>query len=517
MSNFKGAYTLDQNKQKVYRGKSDKVFEIPQNAKGYKDYIDALYESSKELSPYAVACGADTVAEKMISDIINSPDTIKATGKTYYISNSGDDNADGLSPETAWASIDKLRAETENLKAGDAVLFERGGEWRKTDEWKGVQKNYNWTQLAMFEAKKGVSYGAYGIGPKPILNGSERNYADPNLWIETDIPNVYVCTEEFWNTSVVLLDDTKEIGNYHEKVSLKEVYGLRGFEDLTDFNGDTNHYLDVDEHKLYMYSLKGNPGERFKSIEIAGRIKLIANANAALIENFHIKIAGYGITSGTSMNVKNCIFSYIGGCQGSPEKTQTVHCGNAIEIYGDCDGFYVESCWMYQMCDTGVSHQIWLSEGECHQKNIAFKGNVIEHYTWGIEFNCPPSKDGSERIAENYDHSYNVFRAGGESWISDWLGRDFSTPYNCFGTAKTVNGLCEKNIFRQNKHYIYKVRLEGDKAIKFKDNINIQFEDQKLGCFYDDNNEYPYDENVDDVISKHNECEGQVYIYLEKY
>lgn len=99
MRNFKRAYMLDKNKQKVYTGKTDKPFVIPQDAKGYKDYIDALYSATDTLSPYAVACGADTVAERMISDIINSPDTITATGNTYYISNNGDDNADGLSPK----------------------------------------------------------------------------------------------------------------------------------------------------------------------------------------------------------------------------------------------------------------------------------------------------------------------------------------------------------------------------------------------------------------------------------
>ena len=141
MSNLKKAYTFDQNKQKVYESVTDKAFEIPKEARGYKEYIDALYDAAKTISPIEVAKGAETVADKMISDIINSGSSIRATGKTYYISNNGDDNADGLSPQTAWATTEKLMSEFDNLNGGDAVLFERGGEWRKINEWTLQQKN----------------------------------------------------------------------------------------------------------------------------------------------------------------------------------------------------------------------------------------------------------------------------------------------------------------------------------------------------------------------------------------
>ena len=50
------------------------------------------------------------------------------------------------------------------------------------------------------------------------------------------------------------------------------------------------------------------------------------------------------------------------------------------------------------MCDTGVSHQLWTDIGECIQKNISFKGNIIEYCHWGIEFNNPPSSDGTKRL-----------------------------------------------------------------------------------------------------------------------
>ena len=65
------------------------------------------------------------------------------TGTAYYVSNSGDDANDGLSPETALATIDRLNAQP--LQYGDAVFFERGGVWR----------------AAQVYTKPGVTYSAY--------------------------------------------------------------------------------------------------------------------------------------------------------------------------------------------------------------------------------------------------------------------------------------------------------------------------------------------------------------------
>lgn len=58
----------------------------------------------------------------------------EAEGTVYYISNSGNDENDGLSPETAWATLGRAFEThwplTRNfLQPGDAVLLERGGTW----------------------------------------------------------------------------------------------------------------------------------------------------------------------------------------------------------------------------------------------------------------------------------------------------------------------------------------------------------------------------------------------------
>ena len=86
------------------------------------------------------------------------------TGTAYYVSNKGNDGNDGLSPDTAWATLDRVNEAP--LQYGDAVFFERGGVWRNTT----------------VETKEGVTYSAYGEGAKPRICASPENGGDPDLW-----------------------------------------------------------------------------------------------------------------------------------------------------------------------------------------------------------------------------------------------------------------------------------------------------------------------------------------------
>ena len=92
----------------------------------------------------------DEKAEALKRKILNAKDEIRIAGKAYYVSNNGNDENDGKSPETPWASLTKVNSFA--LQSGDGVFFERGGLWR------------GW-----INAKEGVTYAAYGKGDKPIF------------------------------------------------------------------------------------------------------------------------------------------------------------------------------------------------------------------------------------------------------------------------------------------------------------------------------------------------------------
>lgn len=140
-------------------------------------------------------------ASKARETILNSPTTIQKgeelvlgetyTGTAYYVSEDGNDNNDGLTPETAWATLKKLEYTT--FEYGDAVFFNRG------DSWYG--------RLIM---QAGVTYSAYGEGAKPIITGSPLDMAQSEKWIlheETeDGGKIWKYNESIGNCGVLLLN-----------------------------------------------------------------------------------------------------------------------------------------------------------------------------------------------------------------------------------------------------------------------------------------------------------------------
>ncbi len=80
----------------------------------------------------------------------------------YYISASGGNDANnGLTPETAWKSIEKVNSSI--FQPGDSILFNRGDVWREelVITWSGTSEAY-------------ITFGTYGSGAKPRILGSEQ-------------------------------------------------------------------------------------------------------------------------------------------------------------------------------------------------------------------------------------------------------------------------------------------------------------------------------------------------------
>ena len=105
----------------------------------------------------------DKLAARRRAEIRATRDEITITGTSYYVSAKGCDEADGLTPETAWQTLGRVTKAA--LQPGDAVRFCRGDLFRGT-----------------VTCKPGVTYCAYGEGEKPRFYPHERDLADPSLW-----------------------------------------------------------------------------------------------------------------------------------------------------------------------------------------------------------------------------------------------------------------------------------------------------------------------------------------------
>ena len=362
----------------------------------------------------------DVITKKRIEEIRNTTGTVTATGVTYYVSSStGNDSNDGLSPEKAWKTLQKVTRSEDILKAGDAVLFKRGDLWRERVTFYG-----------------GVTYSAYGEGAKPMFYGSPENGADASKW------KLVEGTEHIWEYATPMTDVGLVVLNADMEGTIwtdKEVPDLKdgefynrgsNFTKVFDFKVelDKNHdfFSDirtsnnrVQTGKLYLRCEEGNPGEVYDSIEFntANNIITVSGDNV-IIDNLCIKYGGcHGIGSGSRkhLTVQNCEVGWIGGgiqYYGGPNGV--VLFGNGIEIYGSAENYTINNCYVYQCYDAGITHQIDGGTGSYVMNDIAYTNNVIEDCIYNIEHFIVKSDDGTGvRKGKNVLIKDNILRRAG--------------------------------------------------------------------------------------------------------
>ncbi len=326
----------------------------------------------------------DKEADAMRKKIMEAPDTLTVSGKTWYVSEqNGNDDNDGSSPQKAIKTIDGMNARREQFEVGDAVLFERGGVYR-----------------GYFMARDGVSYGAYGTGEKPCLYGSRRNLAKVE-WKKTEMENIWKCEGGTSDIGNLIFEHGKHIG-------VKKLVELKSVRRNFDF-----YYEDGD---LYLYFDKGNPADHFQSIEGGEKSCVIQlpykGQHNTVIENVTVKYAGaHGIGADQTKNctIRNCEIGWIGGSK----QGKTVRYGNGIEFWAACDNMLVENCWIYQCYDTGFTFQT--SAGGGAELNITFRNNLVECCWYSTEmWNC--GKEGTDNRIENILLEGNLMRFAGYGW-----------------------------------------------------------------------------------------------------
>ena len=285
------------------------------------------------------------------------------TGTAYYISADGDDDNDGLTPETAWRTLKKVAevngfwGDAPLLKAGDAVFFRRGDIFR--------MKEIGWDPYLAEDAAlhlkvDGVTYSAYGEGEKPILTESTENGSGAEKWnliYEDDTgKKIWQYYRDMRDVSRLVLNDGEELTprvyEYYDEngyisceatgwwqheaegVTLKnDLLPLEESisEDLTIISRPVrmepeSHWINGDVGPLYLRCDKGNPGELYQSIEFTeyqlnGIIQL--RASDVVFDNISFRCNGSAyMKSGWETGawkeientvIQNCEFAY-GGC-----------------------------------------------------------------------------------------------------------------------------------------------------------------------------------------------------------
>lgn len=433
------------------------------------------------------------------AQILNSPTPdFQIQGTTYYVSNQGNDGSPGKFPEGAWATLERVN-ETE-LQPGDAVYFERGGLWR-----------------GYLKAQAGVTYSAYGQGEKPKIYGSPENAAQPQKWTLTSTPNVYVWSSTTsQDIGTLVFNDGQAhaikciIRTEKDGSTFNNTTG-KPFKTFADLQDDLHFYHDYAKSgKLYLYSQKGNPGERFKSIElnVKGNVVRIAG-NGVTLDNFCIKYGGsHGVGSGTTQNllVQNCEFGWIGGsiqAEGIFGRNHATRFGNGVEIWGGCDHYAVTNSYFYQIYDAAVTHQFSSSDNGVSMKDVRYSSNLMEYCNYSIEYFLGGVKEGDSYIMDQLLIDNNFMRFAGEGFCRQRPDKTEAAHIKSWNHDNPARHfVVRNNIFQQSFNMLLHVSSHFPNSMpQMEGNTYIQNRGGLFGLFGQDAKpRRPYDDKITDFI-----------------
>ncbi len=351
------------------------------------EIIDVTTETMDTVIAQALSEGwilkTPTVWRKLLRDQAR-----KYGGRRFYVAANGSDDADGLSPETAWSSLSKVNDAT--LGFADTVLFRSGDVFRGHLEPQSGAPG------------QAIVYMTYGSGAKPVLEPSWDASA-PEDWVKVG--------RRLWRCEKPSRD---ELGN----VILN--HGKRGCAFKVDspeqLGGKDLHFCWVrDEGAVYMVSRR-NPGKRFRSIELAEKQHIIneTDCHDIVYDGLWLRYgAAHGIGgSGVSrITIRNCDISWIGGSTlYIDEKGNGVRYGNGIEFWSAAQDILVENCRVWECWDAGLTNQSNI-DGVL-QKNIIWRGNKI----WNCEYSYEYWQQGDGARTVNIVFENNDCRNAGFGW-----------------------------------------------------------------------------------------------------
>ncbi len=385
----------------------------------------------------------DVLAEQKKQSILNARDAVSITGTTYYVSNAGNDDADGTTPETAWATLAKVTAAP--LQAGDGVRFRRGDTFR-----------------GCVITRPGVTYCAYGEGDKPRLYSWDKNLAESaSLWELVDAEHhIWRLTEPILDCGTLVFNE----GEYHSRKLIPSYIGgkfvcrddeSRDFDVAAEMTQDLDIFCAYTERtttvpskgqdfpipviddksfgELYLRCDRGNPAEVFDSIEAAVKRNMLRvgdNRNVR-IDNLCLKYIGaHAVSAGghcVGLHVTNCEIGWIGGTiqhyMGTdPNYPQGVRgsvtrYGNGVEIYGGCEDYLVKDNYIYQCYDAGITHQFTSTPERVRRMvNVRYLDNLVEYCVYSIEYFLEKLCGDTESYMDDIVIAGNVLRYSGYGW-----------------------------------------------------------------------------------------------------
>ncbi|MBR1588333.1 MAG: hypothetical protein IJ658_08430 [Kiritimatiellae bacterium] len=256
-----------------------------------------------------------------------------------YLSNAGDDAADGLTPATAWRTLEKLGRD---LPAGGEARLRRGDVFYGRVNLKSGPDAAHPTVLS-----------AYGDGTAPEV--CAYKIAKAGAWTFTG-------TNNLWR--IDLADDSKFDGNHMTKdgnVGFLKVDGrIFGRKFFAKHGRPLEQQWDfMDDHRYLTVWSAENPVRMAKDIRMAPNMGVIPFKNHMEVRDVVVRGTGGHGSNGVGFDVRffDCGFYEIGGSHLRGHGSGTTRYGNGVECWAGSSDVQVRRCAFADIYDVGFTMQ----------------------------------------------------------------------------------------------------------------------------------------------------------------
>lgn len=286
-------------------------------------------------------------------------------GESYYLSASGDDAADGRSPETAWRTLGKVKT---SLPGGAELRLRRGDVFYGRLRIRGGRDVDHPTRVT-----------TWGEGAKPVISLYKIVKPDPSVW-------------QAESNGIWRLDLTKSgnlSGNPDPRNNIGFILADGKIHGFRKFNGKplaAEWEYAEDKDGILRVRCSRNPAEVAKDIRLApqvGGIKLVSNA---VFDSLAVRGTGaHGANGvGSDLVFRNCEFREIGGSVLMVhENGEHVRYGNGVECWAGSTRIRVENCAFSDIYDVAFTMQG--RQPSRSWENVHMTGCTVERCTQAFE------------------------------------------------------------------------------------------------------------------------------------
>jgi hypothetical protein len=219
-----------------------------------------------------------------------------------------------------------------------------------------------------------------------------------------------------------------------------------------------------------MFAIGGNANVRIDNLCLK-YIGLHAIAGGGHLKGLHVSNCEIGWIGGTIQHYFGTDPNYPQGGRGTVTRF-----GNGIEIYGGCEDYTVENCWIYQCYDAGITHQITTFGVKHTLTGIKYLNNLVEKCVYGIEYFLEKNNGDTESYMKDIEMRGNVLRLSGYGWGQQRHNVDTPALIKGWSYINTASdySVCE-NVFDRCAYRMLHLVAEKEESLpQMQDNIYIQ-------------------------------------------